>query len=154
MPHTRVAVLQDLAHCAERAGGLQVLAMYHGDGGNLKNAVRGMTNHSKRLPAAEKNKMLEQKRRPVMMSVAQQEAAVLGDTENADPEDPLEKDPEDPDAVAALRKGDEALHDGDMDEAVKLCASSLHCPPSVCFQDSARVQDCNAAGHMLVPECA
>lgn len=97
--------------------------MYHGDGGNLKDKVRGMTNHSKRLPEAQRSQLVGQRKRPVMMSVAQQEAAVLG--EEKDPEDPLEKDPEDPEAVQWLRKGDEALHDGDMDEAVKLCAPIL-----------------------------
>jgi hypothetical protein len=97
----------------------QVIAMYHGDGGNMKNKVRGMTNHKKRLPAAEKQKMMEQRRRPVMMSSTQQEAAVLGET---DPEDPLDVDPEDPDAVKFLRKADDALHDGDMATAVELCA--------------------------------
>lgn len=114
--------------------------MYHGDGGNLKDKVRGMTNHSKRLPEAERTKMLYKKTRPVMMSAAQQEAAVLGD---ADPEDPLEKDPEDPEAVKYLRKADACLHDGDMDEAVKLYACIL---PSFCsafLQDSARCQVSN-----------
>ena len=96
-----------------------VIAMYHGSGGNLKDKVRGMTNHKKRLPEAEKKRMMDQRRAPPkMMSKAQQEAAVLGGGE--DPEDPNEIDPEDPDAKKLLLKGDNALHDGDMDDAVKL----------------------------------
>ena len=112
--------------------------MYHGDGGNLKDKVRGMTNHSKRLPEAQRTQLLEQRRRPVMMSKAQQEAAVLG--EEKDPEDPLEKDPEDPEAVKFLRKGDEALHDGDMDDAVKLCVPILPIGPVQSY--IATVQGC------------
>lgn len=128
------------AHCPKRSSADQVLAMYHGDGGNLKDKVRGMTNHNKRLPQAQRSQMIEQRKRPIMMSAMQQEAAILGD---ADPEDPLDKDPEDPEAVKALRQGDEALHEGDMAEAVKLCASILPTAgPVLVFLRAARVQEC------------
>ena len=49
-------------------------------------------------------------------------------------------DPEDPEAVKFLRKGDEALHDGDMDDAVKLCVQILPIGPVQSY--IATVQGC------------
>lgn len=90
-----------------------VMNFYHGSNGSLKDTIQGITSHGKQLPQEQKRKLLASKR-PEALSAAEREKAIL---ELSDDED--NKEPTDPEAAQLLLDGDEALHEGDLDIALR-----------------------------------
>ena len=90
------------------------LSMYHGSGSTLKNKIADLTKHSKRLPETQRLKMLlHRKAPPKALTAEQNEQAVLEASDDTD------VDPEDKEALAKMKEGDEALHDANLEGAIQ-----------------------------------
>lgn len=90
-----------------------VIALFHDSGGNLKNKIMGLTEHTRRLPEAEKIKLMSYRKAPPKLLTAEQNEAVVLVFDDEDME------PEDKEALDTMREGDIALHENDLDGALR-----------------------------------